>query len=47
MRHEPVGKIARRMRERRVSTVLVTTPDGGLVGLLYREDAELLAATGD
>jgi len=29
-----------RMRERRVDALLVTTPDGTLVGLLRREDAE-------
>jgi CBS domain-containing protein len=39
----PVGKMAERMRERGVRTVLVTTPDGRLVGLLYRDDAERLA----
>jgi hypothetical protein len=31
------------MRERGALTVLVTTSDGRLVGLLYREDAEHLA----
>jgi CBS domain-containing protein len=39
----PVGKVAGRMRERRARTVLVTTSDGRLVGLLYRDDAERLA----
>jgi CBS-domain-containing membrane protein len=39
----PVGKIAERMRERGAHTVLVTTSDGRLVGLLYRDDAERLA----
>jgi CBS domain-containing protein len=39
--NEPVVKMAKRMREAR--TVLVTTSDGRLVGLLYREDAEHLA----
>ena len=38
----PVGKMAKRMRERGARTVLVTTSDGRLVGLLYREDAERL-----
>jgi predicted transcriptional regulator len=37
----PVGKMAGRMRGAR--TVLVTTSDGRLVGLLYRGDAERLA----
>jgi CBS domain-containing protein len=40
--NEPVVKVAKRMRERGVRTVLVTTSDGRLVGLLYREDAEHL-----
>jgi CBS domain-containing protein len=40
---EPVEKVAKRMRERRATGVLVTTSDGRLVGLLYREDAEVLA----
>ena len=39
----PVGKLAKRMRERGAHTVLVTTSDGRLVGLLYRDDAERLA----
>ncbi len=39
----PVGKMAERMRERVARTVLVTTSDGRLVGLLYRDDAERLA----
>jgi predicted transcriptional regulator len=38
-----VGKMAERMRERGARTVLVTTSDGRLIGLLYREDAEHLA----
>ena len=37
---EPVEKVAKRMRDRGASAVLVTTPDGRLVGLLYRDDAE-------
>jgi hypothetical protein len=28
------------MRERQVDALLVTTPDGALMGLLRREDAE-------
>jgi hypothetical protein len=31
------------MRERWASAILVITPDGALVGLLSREDAERLA----
>ena len=41
--NEPTGKMAKRMRERGSRTVLVTTSDGKLVGVLYREDAERLA----
>ncbi len=36
-------ELAKRMRDRKASTVLVTTPDARLVGLLYREEAERLA----
>ncbi len=36
----PVEKVAERMRKRGVSAVLVTTSDGKLVGVLYRDDAE-------
>jgi CBS domain-containing protein len=38
--HEPVGKLAERMSKRGASAILVTTPDGKLIGLLYRKDAE-------
>jgi CBS domain-containing protein len=41
--NEPVEKIAKRIRDRGASAVLVTTSDGKLMGLLYREDAERLA----
>ena len=41
--NEPVWKMAKRMQDREATAVLVTTPDGRLVGLLYREDAEHLA----
>jgi CBS domain-containing protein len=41
--NELVGKMAWQMRERGARTVLVTTSDGRLVGLLHREDAERLA----
>lgn len=40
---EPVEKLAKRMRERGVSAVLVTTSDGRLVGMLHREEAERIA----
>ncbi len=41
--NEPVEKTAKRMRDRGASAVLVTTSDGKLMGVLYREDAERLA----
>ena len=41
--NEPAGKMAQRMQDREATAVLVTTSDGRLVGLLYREDAEHLA----
>ena len=40
---EPVENMAKRMRERGARTVLITTSDGRLVGVLYRENAERLA----
>ena len=36
----PAEKMVERMRKRDTASVLVTTPDGTLVGLLYREKAE-------
>ena len=36
----PAGKMAERMHKRGTASVLVTTPDGELVGLMYRSDAE-------
>jgi predicted transcriptional regulator len=41
--NEPIRKMIKRMRERGARTILVTTSDGRLVGLLYREDAEHVA----
>jgi CBS domain-containing protein len=41
--NEPVEKMLKGMHARGASAVLVTTPDGRLVGLLYREDVEQLA----
>ena len=35
-----LGEIAERMRERNVKSVVVTTSDGRLVGLVRRTDAE-------
>ncbi len=42
--HEPVGKLAERMSKRGASSILVTTSDGKLVGLLYRNDAERIVS---
>lgn len=36
------GKMAERMRKRGTASVLVTTPDGQLVGMTHRDDAERL-----
>jgi Mg/Co/Ni transporter MgtE len=41
---EPLEKMAKSMQDRGASAILVTTPDGTLVGLLSREEAERLAA---
>ncbi len=37
---DPLDAIKDRLQNRRVGGMLVTTPEGRLVGLLYREDAE-------
>ena len=37
---EPLDALARRLRDRNVGTIVVTTSDGVLVGVLRREDAE-------
>ena len=44
--NEQVQEMAEHMRERGARTVLVTTSEGKLVGLLRREDAERVAAEG-
>jgi CBS domain-containing protein len=41
---EPLEPLAHRMGHRNVPTVLVTTPDGRLLGLVRRESAEALLA---
>ena len=46
-RRATFGKMAERMRERGARTALVTTSDGRLVGLLYRDDAERLVGETD
>lgn len=40
----PAAKTAERMRERGAIAVLVTTPDGRLIGLFRREDGKLSSA---
>ena len=35
-----LDSILERLRQRNVENILVTTPDGQLIGVLYREDAE-------
>lgn len=40
----PVAKLAQRMQERNLKTMVVSTPDGVLLGILRREDAEQVAA---
>jgi CBS domain-containing protein len=37
---EPLADLVNRMQDRRVATMVVTTPDGILVGVLRREDGE-------
>ncbi len=37
---DPLKAITERLQEARVGSILVTTPDGRLVGLPYRKDAE-------
>ncbi len=39
----PAGKMAERMQKRGTASVLVTTPDGVLVGLMYGEETEHVA----
>ncbi|MBA2278398.1 MAG: CBS domain-containing protein [Chloroflexia bacterium] len=38
--NEPLGSLVQRMRNRNVDSIVVTTPDGVLVGVLRRTDAE-------
>ena len=44
---EPVEEMAKRVRERGASAVLVTTPEGRLMGVPYRDVAERMAAEMD
>jgi Mg/Co/Ni transporter MgtE len=37
---EPLEALVQRMQQKRVSSVVVTTPDGELIGVLRREDGE-------
>ena len=41
---DPLESITERLRGRGVDSILVTTPDGRLVGILYLEDAERILA---
>ena len=41
---DPLEAITERLRGRGVDNILVTTPDGRLVGILYLEDAERVLA---
>ena len=41
---DPLEAITERLRGRGVDSILVTTPDGRLVGILYLEDAERILA---
>jgi CBS domain-containing protein len=43
----PVADVLERMRKRNVRSVVVTTSDGRLVGLLRQEDAEQVATEAD
>jgi len=43
--NEPVAKLAEQMRQRGATSILVTTPDGRLIGLLNRKDAKRIAGT--
>jgi CBS domain-containing protein len=37
---EPLADLVKRMQEHRVGTIVVTTPEGVLIGVLRREDGE-------
>jgi CBS domain-containing protein len=39
----PLDDLVERMRHRRTRSVLVTTSDGKLIGIVYRQDAERIA----
>ncbi len=41
---DPLEAITERLKDARVGSILVTTSDGRLVGILYREDAERVLA---
>jgi len=36
----PLDALAKHMQERKLNSMMVTTSDGGLVGVLYRKDVE-------
>jgi predicted transcriptional regulator len=37
---EPLAELVKRMHDHRVGTIVVTTPEGVLIGVLRREDGE-------
>jgi CBS domain-containing protein len=41
---DPLEGLVERMRKAGVRSILVTTPEGRLVGIVYREDAERFLA---
>ena len=42
----PLADITQRMQRRKAGSILVTTPDGRLVGILQRKDAEAMLGQG-
>ena len=43
----PLQEITVRMRKRRVGSIVVTDPEGRLIGILYRDDAEKVLSKSD
>ncbi len=43
----PLQEITERMRKRRVGSIVVTDPEGRLIGILYRDDAEKVLSKSD
>jgi CBS domain-containing protein len=38
--HDDLERLTSRMRDRSVASIVITDPDGRLIGVLYRQDAE-------